>query len=432
MKVAVIGAGSTYTPELVSGFLERSGTLPVRELWLMDTDADRLEVVGSLAQRMVHAQGDPFDVVLTSDRRDAIRGARYVVTQLRVGQMQARRKDEYLGRRHGLVGQETTGVGGFAKALRTIPVILSVAADVQDLAPDALVVNFTNPVGIITEALRSHAPDVSAVGVCNGPAHMHMDILAALGAARGESIAHDRGQLATLGLNHLGWYRGFTLDGRDVWPEVLDRWIERMRSMDDPPWDPRFIETMGVIPNSYLRYFYDTTRRIEEQGQAPSRSEVVMGIEADLLRDYRDPARTVPPKGLMERGGAYYSTVATQLLAAHHNDLGETQIVNVPHGGAVAAWDPSWVLEMPARVDRLGIHPLPADPLAPPLAGLMLQVKSYELLTVQAAVSGDRDVAYQALITNPLGPTPRTAGALLDDLLETHRQHLPAFSQRAA
>ena len=426
MKVTVIGGGSTYTPELVSGFLRRRSTLPVRELWLMDTDRDRLDVVGSLAQRMVQAQGHPFDVVLTSDRRDAIRGASYVITQLRVGRMRARREDEYLGRRHGLVGQETTGVGGFAKALRTIPVILSIAADIRELAPAAMLVNFTNPAGLITEALNRHAPDVPAVGVCNGPIHMHMDILAELSHGRSDPLAHARG------LNHLGWYRGFTLDGRDVWPEVLDRWVGRMRSSDDPEWDARFIETMGVIPNSYLQYFYDTARKVEEQRGSPSRAEIVMEIEGDLLRDYTDPARTEPPDGLMQRGGAYYSTVATQLIAAHHNDLGETHIVNVRQGGTVARWDPSWVLEMPARVDRSGIHPLPADPLAPPLEALMIQVKLYELLTVEAAVSGDRDAAYQALITNPLGPTPRQAGAVLDDVLETNREHLPRFAERAA
>lgn len=431
MKVAVIGGGSTYTPELVNGFLQRRSTLPVRELWLMDTARDRLEVVGSLARRMVHAQGDPFDVVLTSDRRDAIRGVSYVITQLRVGRMQARREDEYLGRRHGLVGQETTGVGGFAKALRTIPVILSIAADLRELAPGALLVNFTNPAGLVTEALNRHAPDVPAVGVCNGPIHMHMDVLAELSSGTGEPLAHERGELRTLGLNHLGWYRGFTLDDRDVWPEVLDRWLARMRSSDDPAWDPRFIETMGVIPNSYLQYFYDTARKVEEQRGSPSRAEIVMEIEGDLLRAYSDPARVEPPEGLMQRGGAYYSTVATQLIAAHHNDLGETHIVNVRQGGMVATWDPSWVLEMPAQVDRSGIHPLPGDPLAPPLEALMIQVKLYELLTVEAAVSGDRDAAYQALITNPLGPKPRQAGAVLDDVLETNQQYLPQFAEVA-
>jgi 6-phospho-beta-glucosidase len=432
MKVAVIGGGSTYTPELVTGFLDRRFVLPVRDLWLMDTAPERLDVVGSLAKRMVGAQGDPFDVVLTNDRRDAIRGASYVITQLRIGQMRARREDEYLGRRHGLIGQETTGVGGFAKALRTIPVILGIAADIRELAPAALLVNFTNPVGVVTEALNRHAADILAVGVCNGPIHMQMDILDELSSQAREPIAHDRGRLDTLGLNHLGWYRGFTLDGRDVWPDVMAAWIKKARSTDDPAWDPRFLETMKVIPNSYLQYFYDTARRLSEQQESPSRAEIVMEIEADLLREYAEPTRIGPPPGLMQRGGAYYSTVATQLLSAHHNDLGETHIVNVRHGGAVEPWDPSWVLEMPARVDRLGIHPLPAAPLPAAMYGLMAQVKMYELLTVDAAVTGDRDVAYQALITNPLGPSPRTAQVLLGDLLERNRPHLPRFWASAA
>ena len=432
MKVAVIGGGSTYTPELVSGLLDRRAVLPVRELWLMDTAPDRLAVVGSLAKRMVRAQGDPFDVVLTTDRRDAIRGASYVITQLRVGQMRARLADENLGRRHGLIGQETTGVGGFAKALRTIPVILGIAADIRELAPSALLVNFTNPAGLVTEALNRHAADVLAVGVCNGPIHMHMDILAELSSLAGEPIAPERGRLETLGLNHLGWYRGFTLDGRDVWPDVMAAWIKRAGSTDNPAWDPRFLETMNVIPNSYLQYFYDTPRKLLEQTESPSRAEIVMAIEGDLLRDYADPARVGPPPGLMKRGGAYYSTVATQLLSAHHNDLGETHIVNVRHGSAVAPWDPSWVLEMPARVDRLGIHPLPADPLPAALYALMVQVQMYELLTVDAAVTGNRDVAYQALITNPLGPRPHRAQALLGELLETNRPHLPQFWHEAA
>ena len=427
MKVAVIGGGSTYTPELVNGFLDRRSVLPVRELWLMDTAPERLAVVGSLAKRMVGAQGDTFDVVLTDDRREAIRGASYVITQLRVGQMRARQEDENLGRRHGLIGQETTGVGGFAKALRTIPVILEIAADIRELSPDALLVNFTNPAGLITEALSRHAPEVLAVGVCNGPIHMHMDILAELSSQLGEPIAPERGNLDTLGLNHLGWYRGFTLDGRDVWPDVMAAWITKARSTDDPAWDPRFLETMEVIPNSYLQYFYDTARKLMEQEQLPSRAEIVMGIEEDLLRECADPARIGPPPGLMQRGGAYYSTVATQLLSAHHNDLGETHIVNVRHGGAVEPWDPTWVLEMPARVDRFGIHPLPTAPLPQAIYGLMVQVKMYELLTVDAAVTGDRDVAYQALIANPLGPSPRRTQALLGDLLETNRHHLPQF-----
>lgn len=430
MRIAVIGGGSTYTPELVQGFLDRRDRLPLTELWLVDLSAERLAVVGSLAQRMVAANGAPFRVMLTTDRREAIAGAAYVITQLRVGQMPARRGDEELGRRHGLVGQETTGVGGFAKALRTIPVVLDIARDIRELAPGALLVNFTNPAGLVTEALFRHAPEVAAVGVCNGPIHLHMDILGAF-SEDGSPIAHERGELDTLGLNHLGWYRGFRLDGREIWPEVMDRWIARMRVADDPQWDPRLLEALGMIPNTYLQYFYDTAGRVAAQATTPTRAEVVMGIEEGLLRDYADPARTAPPDGLLQRGGAWYSTVATQLITSHHNDLGETHIVNVRHAGAVAGWDPSWVLEMPARVGRSGIVPIPAAPLPPVAAGLLHHVKSYELLAVEAAVTGDRDAAFRALVANPLGPSMHRAEAVLDDLLAVNRAHLPRFTGAA-
>ncbi len=426
IKVAVIGGGSTYTPELIQGFLARRGRLPVGEVWLVDPDPDRLAVVGGLTARMVAAAGGPFRVVLTGDRRAAISGADYVVTQLRVGRMAAREGDEQLGRRHGLVGQETTGVGGFAKALRTVPVILEIAAEIAAEAPAALLVNFTNPAGLVTEALFRHAPQVRAVGVCNGPPHLQMEILAAL-ADGGPAIDPERSALETLGLNHLGWYRGFRLDGRDLWPEVMDRWIRRMRETPDPAWDPDLLAALGMIPNSYLRYFYDTARVVDEQAGSPTRASTVMAIEAELLRDYADPDRVAPPATLMQRGGAYYSTVATQLIDAHHNGRGTTHIVNVRHAGAVPGWDPSWVLELPARVDRDGIHPIPTEPLPAVVAGLLHHVKAYELLAVEAAVHGDPRVALQALIAHPLGPSMRRAEALLEDLLQTNATYLPRF-----
>lgn len=431
MRVAVIGGGSTYTPELIIGFLERHATLPISELWLVDTDPERLEVVGGFARRMVAAHGAPFRVELTGDRRAAIAGASYVITQLRVGRMRARREDEYLGRRHGLVGQETTGVGGFAKALRTVPVILGIADDIRELAPDALLVNFTNPAGLVTEALNRHASDVHAVGVCNGPIHMHMDILEALGRRRGEHLGHGRGALETLGLNHLGWYRGFRLDGVDVWPEVLEVMTAQARESSDALFPAHLIETLGAIPNSYLQYFYDTARKVADQASAPSRAEIVMEIEGGLLREYAEPDRTTPPPGLMERGGAYYSTVATALIDAHHNDRREHHIVNVRHAGAVEGWDPSWVLEMPARVGRM-IEPIPASPLPPSLFGLLAQVKAYELLAIDAAVTGSRRAAYEALLAHPLGPAVERIPALLDDLIATNAEHLPRFAGAAA
>jgi 6-phospho-beta-glucosidase len=423
MKVAVIGGGSTYTPELVNGFLARLESFPLTELWLMDIDPERLSIVGGFAQRMVAAKGSPFNVVLTDNQRQAVKDAAYVCTQLRVGQMPARKADEYLGLRHGLIGQETTGVGGMAKALRTIPVILKIAQDMRELAPGALLVNFTNPAGLNTEALMRYAPEVTAVGVCNVPIGAKMRLLPLLEKELGQTITLERVELKTLGLNHLSWHRGFTLDGEEMWPRVFEAY-----RAEQTEWDARTLEILRLIPNYYLHYFYYTDKKLAEQKHwPPSRAEEVQAIEEGLLKYYGDARNTEPPADLMKRGGAYYSTVATQLLNAHHNDLGEAHIVNIKHGGAIPGWPADWVLELPCRVTRAGIQPLPADPLPAACFGLLAQVKMYELLTVEAAVHGDRDAAYQALLAHPLGPTADKVQAVLDDLLETHRVHLPQF-----
>lgn len=428
MKIAVIGGGSTYTPELVNGFLERVKSLPVSELWLMDIDASRLETVGGFARRMVAGRGNPFKVYLTTDQQEAVKGASYVTTQVRVGQMPARVADEYLGKRHGLIGQETTGVGGMAKALRTIPVLLNLTRDMQALAPGAMLVNFTNPSGLVTEALQRYAPEVPSVGVCNGPIGMKMRILEDLERSSGKKIALEQAEIQTLGLNHLSWYRGFSLQGEEVWPQVLSATVAALRTELEPEWEAGTIESLGMIPNSYLQYYYQTDHKLDDQKNwPPSRGEEVIEIEKDLLSQYANPALTEPPPGLMLRGGAYYSTVATQLLNAHFNDLGETHVVNVRQDGAVPGWPKDWVLEMPARVDRKGIHPIPAEPLPPVSFGLLAHVKSYELLTVEAAVHGDRNAAYQALLTHPLGPRADQVQVVLDDMLETNKKYLPQF-----
>lgn len=429
MRVAVIGGGSSYTPELINGFLERVDSFPLTELWLMDISQERLDVVGEFAQRIVQAKGSPFTVHLTTDQREAVRGTSYVITQLRVSGMQARREDEYLGQRHGLIGQETTGVGGMAKALRTIPVLLNLARDMRELAPGALLVNFANPSGLVTEALSRYAADVPAVGVCNAPITTKMGILDNLEQRLGTRIAPERAELVTLGLNHLSWHRGFVLDGEDIWPQVLEGYLEMFKADSHPTWDPRTVEVLGMIPNYYLEYYYHTDRKLAAQQQwPPSRAEEVMKIEADLLDQYADPERSEPPEDLMKRGGAYYSTLATQLLNAHYNDLGETHVVNVRHDGAVPGWPEDWVLEMPCRVDAAGIHPLPTEPLPPACFGLLAAVKMFELLTVEAAVHGDRNAAYQALLVHPLGPAADQVQAVLDDMLKTHRAHLPQFA----
>jgi 6-phospho-beta-glucosidase len=428
MKVAVIGGGSTYTPELVSGFLTRMDQFPLQELWLMDVDPGRLEIVGGFARRMVETRGAPFKIFLTSDQHQAVKDASYVITQLRVGQMEARRKDEYLGARHGLIGQETTGVGGMAKALRTVPVILKIAEDMSILAPNAMLVNFTNPSGLVTQALKKYAPGVLAVGVCNVAITTKMTIIEGLEQATGKHIDPAHTELDTLGLNHLSWHRGFCIDGEDVWNQVIESFITNLNSDPDPEWDPHTIEVLRMIPNYYLQYFYQTAKKLASQsGWPPSRAEEVLAIEKDLLRDYANPSLIEPPAELMKRGGAYYSTVATQLLNAHFNDLDETHILNTSNNGAVKEWPNDWVLEMPAKVNRKGVYPLPAEPLPAVCFGLLAQIKAYELLTVEAAVHGDRDTAFQALLSHPLGPDADKIQIVLEDMLETHKPFLPQF-----
>lgn len=428
MKIAVIGGGSTYTPELVNGFLSSVDRLPLTELWLVDIDRERLDIVGGFAQRMVRVKGNPFKVVLSMDQRESIAGASYVITQLRVGMMPARRGDEYLGLRHGLIGQETTGIGGMAKAMRTIPVILNIAKDIRETAPRALLANFTNPAGLVTEALTRYAMDIPAVGVCNVGITTKMHMLEEVEKSLGTQIEPERAQLNTLGLNHLTWHRGFTVDGEELWSQIMARAIEAARRDPEPEWDAPTLESLGMMPNYYLQYFYYTDHKLKSQEKwPPSRAEQVMAIEEDLLREYADPALVEPPADLMKRGGAYYSTLATQLIDSHYNDLGQIHVVNTRNNGAVQPWPDDWVLELPARVDRAGIHPLPAEPLPPACFGLIAQIKMFELLTVEAAVHGDRNAAYQALLAHPLGPKADKVQTVLEDMLETNRQWLPQF-----
>lgn len=428
LKVTVIGGGSTYTPELVLGFLERQNEFPLDELWLMDIDQNRLAIVGGFAKRIATARNARFKIVLSTDQRDSIQGASYVITQLRVGQMAARREDEYLGKRHGLIGQETTGIGGMAKALRTIPVILDIAEDMKEVAPNALLVNFANPAGLVTEALFRYAPNINAVGLCNATITTKMEILQTLNSKSGLNIRSEDAQIKTLGLNHLTWFYGLEVNGKDYWPKIMQTLIEEMKQQDEPEFDPDTLAALNMLPNYYLRYYYHTEKMLEKQAAwPPSRAEEVQEIEKNLLQQYQDENQTDPPEDLMKRGGAYYSTVATQLLNAHYNNLDEVHVVNVRHNSAVPGWDNDWVLEMPCRVGIKGIIPLPASPLPPVCESLIQQVKAYEILTAEAAVSGNRETAYKALLVHPLGPPANKISAVLHDMLETHRQYLPQF-----
>ncbi len=428
MKIAVIGGGSTYTPELINGFLQKADQIPVNEIRLMDNDPQRLTIVGGFVQRLVRESKQPLEIVLSDNIQESVAGSDFVITQLRVGQMPARREDEYLGRRHHLIGQETTGIGGMSKALRTIPVILEICEQIKQESPDAFLLNFSNPSGLVMEAITRYAPKVKAVGVCNSAYTAKMKILQELSNSREEVFSPEDGELLTLGLNHLTWHYGFKLRGEDAWEEVFQGYLKQLRTMDEPPFNPDYIEKQQLIPNEYLEYYFQTDRKLKlQEAWPPSRAETVMEIEKEVLTLFSDPTQSQIPEVLLQRGGSYYSSVAIGIMNAIWNDLGDTHIANVPHKGQVKGWEQDWVLEMPCKVDRKGVHPLETPPLPLYNYTILEQVKQYELLTVESAVHGDRDAAIRALVTHPLGPDEEHVGAVLDDMLTTHQRYLPRF-----
>jgi 6-phospho-beta-glucosidase len=417
-RITVVGAGSTYTPELVEGFARRTDRLPIDELVLLDIDPDRLEVVGGLAERMLDRLGWPGRLTLTGDRDAAIDGADFVLLQLRVGGQAARLVDETLPLRFGVIGQETTGAGGFAKALRTVPRVLELAElTAKRAAKDAWIVDFTNPVGIVTQALLDDGH--RALGLCNVAITLQRRLAARFG------VSPERVELEHVGLNHLSWERAVRVDGEDRLPDLLDEHAAELAAEFRIPED--MLRWMGAIPSYYLRYYYLTRTVLAEQRNGHTRAQDVMDIEARLLEMYRDPSLTVKPELLDHRGGAFYSEAAAQLIASLHDGKGDVQVVDVRNDGAVPDLPDSAVVEVPAVIDRDGAHPVRLGPLAAEQRGLVQAVKAYEELTVQAARTGDRNVALRALATNPL-VGGEVAGPLLEALLDADRAHLDRFA----
>ncbi len=418
LKVAVIGGGSTYTPELVEGFAAREARLPVDELVLHDIAPERLEVVAGLAGRMLRRRGWQGRLVATTERAAALEGAHFVVVQLRVGGQAARLLDETIPPRFGCVGQETTGPGGFAKALRTVPVVLELAEEVARRAvPGAWLVDFTNPVGIVTQALLDAGH--RAIGLCNVAIGFQRHFAAAFG------VPPERVELEHVGLNHLTWERAIRVDGADRLPEMLQR--DALPLAEEVGLPVELVRSLGCLPSYYLRYYYRERAVVEEQRAEPTRAEEVATIERELLELYRDPALDTKPALLERRGGAYYSEAAAQLIASLHDGSGDVQVVDVRNVGALPNLPPGAVVEVPARIDREGAHPLPLEPLAPELRGLVQAAKAYEELAIAAALSGDRGIALRALLANPLVGDYDVAAPLLEALLDAHREYLPRF-----
>jgi 6-phospho-beta-glucosidase len=420
VKIAVVGGGSTYTPELVEGFAVREGRLPVDELVLLDPDADRLGVVAGLAGRILARRGWPGRLVATDDRAAALDGADFVVIQLRIGGQLARLSDETIPGRFGCIGQETTGPGGFAKALRTVPVVLDIAEEAgRRAAPGAWIVDFTNPVGIVTQALLDGGH--RAIGLCNVAIGFQRRFAALL------DVAPVRVSLDHVGLNHLTWERAVRVDGVDRLPDLLDRFGQEIADEVELP--AALMRDLRSVPSYYLRYYYAEREVVAEQRTRTARATEVMEIERGLLKLYRDPTLAEKPALLEQRGGAFYSEAAAQLIASLHDGAGDVQVVDVRNDGAIPGVADGSVVEVPARIDRDGAHPIPVAPLAPEMRALVAHVKAYEDLAIEAAVTGDRRVAFRALLANPLVRDAETARLLLAAILDAPGGHLPRFAR---
>ncbi|MFJ6984163.1 MULTISPECIES: 6-phospho-beta-glucosidase [unclassified Streptomyces] len=418
MKLTVVGGGSTYTPELIDGFARLRDTLPIEELVLVDPAADRLELVGGLARRIFAAQGHPGRIVTTADLDAGVDGADAVLLQLRVGGQAARAQDETWPLECGCVGQETTGAGGLAKALRTVPVVLDIADRVRRANPRAWIIDFTNPVGIVTRALLGAGH--RAVGLCNVAIGLQRKFAALLGVApSGVHLDH-------VGLNHLTWETGVRLGGpggEDVLPKLL---AEHGGTIAADLRLPRpLLDRLGVVPSYYLRYYYAHDEVVDELRTKPSRAAEVAAMEAELLRMYADPALHEKPELLAKRGGAFYSEAAVDLAAALLTGSGSPyQVVNTLNNGTLPFLPDDAVVEVQAAVGPQGPVPLPVAAVDPLYAGLTANVTAYEDLALDAALRGGRDRVFRALLAHPLVGQYAYAETLTDRLIAHNREHL--------
>ncbi|MCX4910182.1 6-phospho-beta-glucosidase [Streptomyces sp. NBC_00878] len=413
MKIAVVGGGSTYTPELIDGFARLRDELPLTEIVLIDPDTPRLELVAAMARRMLARVGHPARVVAT-DSIEQVAGASAVLLQIRVGGQAARNSDETLPLECGCVGQETTGAGGLAKALRTVPVVLDIAEQVRRYAPDAWIVDFTNPVGIVTRALLDAGH--KAVGLCNVAIGFQRRFAGFLG------VDPSRISLGHVGLNHLTWIREVHLDGADVLPAVLEKHEPELADRVGLP--AGLLRRLGIVPSYYLRFFYIHDRVVDEQRGSLSRAAAVAEMETKLLELYADPSVDTKPALLEERGGAYYSEAAVALIVSLLDDRGDVQVVNLRNNGTLPFLPDEAVIEVPATITAQGPRPVPVAPVSPLLAGLISHVSAYETLAVEAALHGGRDRVFDALLAHPLiGQVPQAA-ELTRILVEAEHAHL--------
>ena len=436
MKLTVIGGGSSYTPELADGIIKNYDTFPVTEIALVDIEEGRqkAEVICSLLKRMFKRAGLTINVSVSLDRRRAQHGTDFVISQFRVGGLAARSNDEKIPLKYGVIGQETTGPGGFANALRTIPEALDLCRDMQDVCPDAWLINFTNPSGIITEAINSHT-DVKCIGLCNVPVNMEREICKAL------NTDNSRVRCMFAGLIHLSFIGKLFVDGQDVLlseglPRIGESVVKNIAGPDIPA---DVIDAFRLIPSPYLRYYYLERdmhgKEMEKYKQTgKTRADEVMETEAVLFDKYRDEALAEKPEELSKRGGSLYSEAAVELMNSIWNDRGEMHVVNTLNCGAVTDLPFDAVVETNCVIGRHGATPLVYGPLPQQISGLVHHMKAYERLTIEAAVSGDAIKSVTALANNPLVRDVKLARALFADILSANKDYLGAFirgSQKA-
>ncbi|MNS10912.1 6-phospho-beta-glucosidase [compost metagenome] len=437
IKVVTIGGGSSYTPELVEGFIKRYHEMPLSELWLVDVveGADKLQIIFDLCQRMIKKAGVPIKLYQTLDRRVALQNADFVTTQFRVGQLDARAKDERIPLSHGVIGQETNGAGGLFKALRTIPVIFTIIKDIEELCPNAWMINFTNPAGLITEAVYRHTNFRRFIGVCNVPVGMKMfanDLL---------KVEDAMSSMKLFGLNHMVFMQDFVVNGQSRMDELLTAITQEsnqqsvsVKNISDLPFDMDLINGLKLIPCPYLRYYYKEKEMLAillgEYHQGKTRAEVVKKVEEELFALYKDPALDVKPKQLEERGGAYYSDAACDVINAIVNDKMSEHYVNVPNNGHVKNIPHTWCIEISCTIGKEGVIPHPEiTEFDENVLGLISAIKSYEIATSKAALTGNYRDLIVALNMNPLIHSDDDAKMIANDMLLAHQKHLPQFDK---
>ncbi len=420
-KLTYIGGGSSYTPEFIDGFIQYEEEVELGEIALQDIDEGRLKTVGGMVERMLRYKELDTKVSLHLQREPAIEGAEFVVSAIRVGGMDARIRDEKIPLKYDVIGQETSGPGGTLKAWRTIPVALDIAKDMAKYAPGAWFLNFTNPSGIITEAILKHT-GLNVVGLCNNPITTQYGIAALLGVEPEEVF------LEWVGLNHINWVQRVFSQGVDVTHDLIAQVADAPDSTPMSLFAPELVKALGVLPTWYQQYYYYHDKKVKEAKEAEkSRGEIVKEVEAALMQKYADENEFVKPPELSMRGGALYSEAALQLILSLTFDRCDVQVLVTRNNGSIPDLPDDASVEVPCVVGAHGVTPLHMGPLPETIRALCQQAKAWESWTVEAGVTGDRDAALMAMLTNPLVPSYDVARALLDEMLPANKEYLPQF-----